>query len=301
MKKEINKYHKESTLKCISPRHKRKKEKHSRLEKSNREKATNLEYIKAIRKQDSLKRKWNESLEKLQENFDNINELSNLIRQQNKKATFTNFKLNFNAQLDEDKDLQTEFTDIVTELKDHVGGKTKNSYVNKLPSNKFGSITEGITRIQTFYEPHSKLKKLINAHATKMKISKFKTASKSNIREAQKAPKRKITSPLKGRLKESVVVVNNLLNKEFRHFSPIAPRLTRKQEAFLKFYHRIDQEFRNQDVKDVLFKWCTNTRINRNNHREFKSLDTPREVEVVEKTLRSLRKVSLYLKVIFEH
>jgi len=96
--------------------------------------------------------------------------------------------------------------------------------------------------------------------------------------------------------------ISNMLNTQFRGFDFKAPSISRKQQIYSRYHSRINQDVRNEHIKSTLVKWCSNVRSNNPSFKEFRSLDTPTEVTLVQNTLRSLIKVSpsgIYITLIY--
>ena len=86
--------------------------------------------------------------------------------------------------------------------------------------------------------------------------------------------------------------ISILMEKHFGEFLKNKPRLTRKQQVYIKYFDLVKKENLNELTKRTMFKWCSNIKNSSRNH-DYRSLETPREKKIVINTLRSLKKVSV--------
>lgn len=87
-------------------------------------------------------------------------------------------------------------------------------------------------------------------------MSKFKTSSSKRVdANITVHPERKLTSPMRKRLKESMQTVNLMFKRKLRNFNFDAPKLTRKQQVKIKYNHKLTQMMINENVKNTIFEW----------------------------------------------
>ena len=105
-----------------------------------------------------------DQIDKLQENCNTINDLTENIRLKNKKLKITNLTLNLNnSKVHWDSD-DMSFSEIEEEMKDVVGTKNKSSLIYKIPTEGLQRVNHPFSRVQTFNDSKSTIKKLIRQH-----------------------------------------------------------------------------------------------------------------------------------------
>jgi ABC-type phosphate transport system auxiliary subunit len=105
-----------------------------------------------------------DQIDKLQENCNTINDLTETIRLKNKKLKITNLTLNLNNTKIHWESDDMSYSEIEEEMKDVVSTKNKGSLVYKIPSGSLQKVHYPYSRVQTFNESKSTIRKLIRQH-----------------------------------------------------------------------------------------------------------------------------------------
>jgi hypothetical protein len=125
--------------------------------------------------------------------------------------------------------------------------------------------------------PSLQLESLSGSIQNKLKMSKFKSTSTKRVANALiHLPERKVTSPMRKRLRESIETVNLMFRRKLKNFNFDAPKLTRKQQVMIKYQHKLTQGLRNENIKNTIFEWWSSVRSSPDDDRVLKLILSPR-------------------------
>ncbi|CAI2360261.1 unnamed protein product [Moneuplotes crassus] len=240
-----------------------------------------------------------EDIQRLKDHYTNINEIINVLKENPNLERFkasngVNPGKKFARKKSEDYSMPLVHQNTI-----RVNNETMSPvFVSKLPPFNSGDGQRlNKTFLSTKRSNNSKasVNRMVYTQNRKLRKAHIQALSSKQLNELQNKGKKRVKEVRRNEQNSSLGSITNLMNTYFKSFNFDHQNTTKKEKAFLKFGNILKKEFQNETVKKTVFKWCSNVKRmnNSNNSREFKSLETPREVRVVKHTLQKLKKTPI--------